>query len=254
MEKKVSWWVWPMLVLGVLLSIAGFCLGSIIVYGQISGTAGDLGNVGSLLFAISCFSLSPLIIGLGLLGISIFTLLRKGKSSSPVQSALGTINSSGSQQKVKENGEISSISNEKNPSQTKTVDGILLPDKSIKISNLLEAEFGYSFSGSDWEVFNMDPSMTYKTDVIQQYDSPNTFFEAMSQGIKLGLFKGSPNKACIFYNEKYPIGKGFKVLFTVNSKPPHTMVMCISRQTIQDFQKSDRCLGVVKEHFYIMRI
>ena len=116
------------------------------------------------------------------------------------------------------------------------------------------AEFGYSFSGTDWEVFTMDPSMTYKIDLIQQYNSPKTFFEAMSMGVKLGLFKASPDKACIVYNEKYPIGNRFKVLFTVNSKPPHTMMMCISRQTIRDFQESDRCLGVVKEHFYIMRI
>lgn len=79
-RKQVGCWVWPVLVIGSLLFIAGFCLGSIIVYGQISGISSDAGGtVSSFLGALSCFSLSPLIIGLGFLGISIFTLLRKGK-------------------------------------------------------------------------------------------------------------------------------------------------------------------------------
>lgn len=76
-KKKAGCWIWPVLVLGILLSIAGFCLGSIIIYGEISGVSADPGNIVSLLGALGCFSLSPLFIGLVLVSISIYFLRRK---------------------------------------------------------------------------------------------------------------------------------------------------------------------------------
>ena len=91
-QKKVGCWVWPVLVIGSLLFIWGFCIGSIAIYGQISGTSGTGQTFSAFLIGLSFIALLPLVIGSGMLGISIYTLLIKSKQPSSLQSALGTIN------------------------------------------------------------------------------------------------------------------------------------------------------------------
>jgi hypothetical protein len=95
MDKKVGCWVWPVIVMGGLLCVWGFCIGSLSVIGQIWGTSGTGQNIGGFLIGLSFTVLLPLVIGLGMLGFGIYTL-RKSKQPSSLQSAFGTIGSSGS--------------------------------------------------------------------------------------------------------------------------------------------------------------
>ncbi len=94
-QKKAGCWVWPVLVIGGLLFITGFCLGSSIVLGQITPSVTGQ-SVGEFLLGVSCTALLPLVIGSGMLGISIYTLLRKRNQPSSFQSAIRTTDSSGS--------------------------------------------------------------------------------------------------------------------------------------------------------------
>ena len=90
MDKKVGCWVWPVLVIGSLLFLWGFCIGSIAIWGKISGNSIPGQSAGDAFIDMSVIVLIPLIIGLVMLGISIFTLVRNRKQPSSFQSASST--------------------------------------------------------------------------------------------------------------------------------------------------------------------
>lgn len=76
-SKKMGcqpWLAGISILIGVLLSILGLCLGFVTIYAQTSGTSGDPENMKSILIA-----LSPLAIGLALVGFGIYTLRNKRK-------------------------------------------------------------------------------------------------------------------------------------------------------------------------------
>jgi hypothetical protein len=86
-QKKTGCWVWPVLLIGGLLFLWGCCIGSIAVYGQISGTSGTNQTIGSYLIGFSFVVLLPFVIGCGMLAVGIYALRKKGKPAPNVQPA-----------------------------------------------------------------------------------------------------------------------------------------------------------------------
>ena len=87
MNRKVGCWVWPVIVIGSLLFIWGFCIGSISLLPKPSGTSVSEQSVGDAFIGVSVVVILPLIIGLSMLGIGIYSLRRKNKQPSSVQNA-----------------------------------------------------------------------------------------------------------------------------------------------------------------------
>jgi predicted nucleic acid-binding Zn ribbon protein len=75
-EKSRRNWGWIITIAGGMLFFAGFCIGSISVFGRISGTS-EPQEIGGFMMGLSCLSFAPVLIGLGLLGLGINTLRKK---------------------------------------------------------------------------------------------------------------------------------------------------------------------------------